>query len=638
MRDSEESSFWGLFLVFICILLISIVFQNLYELFVIPNSWQNHPLFKLLIFSLALNGFFLCFLFKKHIIRYLSSPKLNIILLTMLGISLILRDFIPQENYLNLYNYNLSEIQSVLFLNNIFRSWWFASILFLLFLSSIITIFIRGKYQRNRIAFYLIHFGISFALFGLFIFYSRGWKGELMLNFGENENKIKIISGDKRGKIYQLNYKIKLLDYKIDYYPEKWRLNLYQRNDRTGDYKIISSIIPEERKTFVIPGTNWKYRIVNYYPDFRAEKKVVKLSTNEPVNPALKIKIISDKRELKEWLLAKEKNTYLDEEDRFQVTFVWQWDKEIQKSLTFRGESEKHLLRITTGNRKKIISVQVGKKYRWRNFSFNILKFLPHFRYNLKTKIPYSVSNKPENPALLIEVEKIYSREKGVLVWLFSRLPGFESSPVLNEGLKIEYSYIPPKIGVDKHIVITGEDKTIRFIQRRSFFIIPFDFGIRYKVNAKDIQILEMHPAVETKIEFTSVSDLPNNPAIYFVLSSPQRKIPFLKKKGDEPIVLEDGKYILSFENDREIIKNVKSNLRIKFLNGKERRYWIDKYNPVKIEKIYFLQDKILKSEKIVSKIHVFYKPGIEILYTGFMLCLSGLLIQLFGQGEERER
>ncbi|MCP2519392.1 cytochrome c biogenesis protein ResB [Candidatus Aminicenantes bacterium AC-335-A11] len=621
-----------------CIILISIIFQNLYKFFIISNNWQNHLLFKLLIFSLALNGILLCFLFKKYIVRYLSSPRLNLTLLIMLGISLILRHFIPQGDSFNLYNYNLSEIQSVLFLNNIFRSWWFTSILFLLFLSSVITIFIRGKYQRNRIAFYLIHFGVSFVLIGIFIFYSQGWKGELILNSDKEENEIRIISGNKKEKNYQLNYKIKLLDYKIDYYPEEWRLNLYQRNDRTGDYKIISSIDPHERKTFIIPGTNWKYHIVNYYPEFRAEKKVVKLSTNEPVNPALKIRIISDKEEKEEWLLAKEKNTYLDEEDKFQVTFIWQWNKEIQKRLTFRGESEKHFLRINIRNREKIISVQVGKKYRWRNFSFSILKFLPHFRYDLKTKSPYSVSDKPENPALLIKVEKIFPKEKGILIWLFSRLHRFESTSLFNNELKLEYSYVRPKIGVNQHIVITGEDKTIRFIQRRSFFIIPFEFGIRYRINKKDIQILEMHPAVDTKIEFMSVSDLPKNPAIYLVLGSPRREIPFLKEKGDEPIVLEGGKYILNFENDRKVIKNIKSNLKIRFSNGVEKRYWIDRNHPVKIGKIYFLQDKIFESEKIMSKIHVFYKPGIEIFYTGFLLCLIGLLIQLFGRREGEEK
>ncbi|MCP2605340.1 cytochrome c biogenesis protein ResB, partial [Candidatus Aminicenantes bacterium AH-873-B07] len=497
----------------------------------------------------------------------------------------------------------------------------------LLFFSSIFSIFIRGKYQQNRISFYLIHSGIAFILLGIFIFYSFGWKGELILDLGKEENRVKIISGNQKMKWHYLDYKIKLIKYEIDYYPTKWKLNLYLRNDKTGDYTIISSISPYERKIFVIPKTNWKYRIVNYYPDFKPEREIIEVSYDKPLNPALKIKIVSNEKEKIEWLLAKEKNIYIDENNEFQITFLWEWEKGFQKKFVFKDQPEKHLLRINVGNKEKIISVQVGRKYKWRNFSFNILKFLPHFRYDLNSRSPYSLSERPENPALLIKVEEIFSKDKGVLVWLFSRLQGLEKLSLFNDKLKLEYSYIPPKFGVKQHIVITGADKIIRFIQKRSFLIIPFEFGVKYKLNEKEIQILKMHPAVETKIKFTTRSKLPRNPAIYLILSSPFKEIPFLKESEDEPIILEGGKYILNFENGKKIIKNIKSHLKILFSENKGKDYWIDQFHPVKIGKNYLLQGSLSNSQKI--KIHVSYKPGLKIFHLGFLLCLIGLLIQL---------
>ncbi len=636
MKDSEESSIsiLGIILFLLCTFIFSIFFQNLYKFFIISNNWQKLSLFKILIFSLSLNIIFLCLLLRKYVIGYLSSPKLNLILLSILGISLILRNLIHQRNSLSVYDYNLREIANIFFLHNIFQSWWFFSILLLLFFSSFFSILVRGKYQKNKISFYLIHSGIVFILAGIFILYSYGWQGELILKPGKEESRVKILSGNQKTKWHQLDYKVKLIDYKIDYYIPGWKLNLYQRNDRTGDYKIISSISPYERRVFTVPKTDWKYQIANYYPDFRPEKEVIKLSIDKPLSPAVKIKIISNEEEKVEWLLANEKNIYLDENERFQVTFLWEWDREVQRKFVFGSQPEKHLLRINTENKEKIISVQIGRRYRWRNFYFSILKFLPHFRYDLNSRSPYSLSEKPENPALLVRIERVFPPGKGLLVWLFSRLQGFEALSLFGGALKLEYSYIPPKFGMKQYVVITGADKTLRFIKRRSFLIIPFEFGVRYKLNGKEIQILEMHPAVETKIKFTTRSNLPKNPAIYLVLKSPFKEMPFLKESGSEPIILEGGKYILNFENGKKILKNAKSHLKILFPKNREENYWIDKFQSVKIRKNYFLQGPLNTSKEVVSKIYISYKPGLRIFYLGFLLCLTGLLMQLLKRTE----
>ncbi|MFQ6083378.1 MAG: cytochrome c biogenesis protein ResB [Candidatus Aminicenantia bacterium] len=630
IKKKSISTFIGSFLILAFIFFGSILFQNLYYRYVIPNEWNGLFIFKILIFSLLINLFFFIYLFKKFFFNYLRSVKFTVVLFLVLGIALILKSAIPQNQdfqiYHKLYGVFLGDLITLFFLKEIVHNWWFTSFLIVLLFSLIISLLTSRKFSLRELGFFLVHLGMIFILIGTFIISLFGLSGRLNLSLAQKTDKLELVTdGRKNGDYKKFSFKVELADFKLEYYPPNYKLYLYQRNDKTGRYKPIAALSPRARDKFEIPNSELSFRIINFFPDFEARKTMIKKS-DEPLNPALKVKIISPEQERIEWLLTKEKNIYADENYEFQVIFVWEWQREYQKKLIFDDQPDTHWLNIQIGKDEKELRVKVGREYKWRNYSFRILKFYPHFYYDILSRRSYSLSDKPENPALLVNVQDLSLKKRRELIWLFSRIQGFESFSLFQGKVKLKYNYTPGQKGVKNYIVVIGDNKQIEFINKSSLSSFPLELGKIYTINQNRIQFLAFFPEAQTKIELTSKSNQLNNPVIIVVVKSSSKEETFLKNIKDEPIILDGGRFILKFEKQKEEIRKIKSLLRFYQPEEKVIAQGVEVHRPFKFKGYKFYQSPIPPTDLTGSTIYVIKQPGVEVIYLGFFILSLGVI------------
>lgn len=277
------------------------------------------------------------------LVRSLSSAKLAVSLLAVIGVILIVATVIKNQS--RAYRY-------------IYHSRWFKSLLGLFCLNLILCTARRWSFKVRRFGTSLAHAGVLVMVIGVVVGVFWGQRGVMKLHIGHSDDICKgeyVWDGGtydiEQAKEKKEEYESRNLDVAVE--PEKGKYLLYTRPakkftlpftvhledfevERYHDHVLWEALevqvvdrneaqrFPiEPGKEFQVADTPYTVTIVRYEPDFviLGEGRYGSRS-NEPKNPALQVRVDVGERNSTTWVFAKFPGMHLDPESNVRL-FYW---------------------------------------------------------------------------------------------------------------------------------------------------------------------------------------------------------------------------------------------------------------------------------------------------------------------------
>lgn len=345
-------------------------------------------------------------------IRFFASVKVAIVLIIILTIASILGTLIPQgrspEEYLLRYG-QLAHLFEKLQLTKLYGSFWYLALLFLFALNLIICTLLRLKPKIKRVFRPQLDFRAS-------DFIALRNSQKITLNA-----PLETVYPNLRSLIPSLHYRIKekKSETGLAFVGRKRIAGLFGSDVvhlailliligglTSGLFSFRTDLALHEGETTAIPRANFAVRldafITEYYPNGQVKDWKSSLTVIEGNREVLtKTVEVNHPLNYKKYMF-------------YQSAYGWDWDQ-AELEIVMRSHEAQ--------GQDKIIKVKAGEKITIDpNLEIQVHRFLPDFVLD-ENKRPFSRSNEPNNPAVLVEVtqqgEKIFNG------WLFARFPDF---------------------------------------------------------------------------------------------------------------------------------------------------------------------------------------------------------------------
>jgi hypothetical protein len=502
--NKEQKDFWNSFST-----LTTIVSTLVFSLIIIENIVLFIPENRVL--KIAISIFFLVlisvFAFKarKNLVKMFSSMRFAIVNLFFILICSIIGTVILQkekpENYIEYYGSSVYNLLNILKVTDIFHSYQFRALLVLLSLNIIFCVFKRNPFTKMQIGFFLTHIGIIIIIIGSSISSFFQFKGYINFLKDQTFNEIQIQKDNViTDEKFPLGFSIKLADFKVDMYETKYKLYLYEKGDDSFNYKVVSSFEPKAGTKIKIP-----------YDD---SVVIVKSAITDTAScPAGKHTII---------------------------------------------------VKSPDSNNEKQICIGLGEIVDVPDYQYSIelLKYLPHFNYDITTKSYISLTDKPENPAIQLKVQNKNKPEDVQQTWLFSKIPDFGSMHGKNS--------------------------------------FPFELVFKFQTSS---------PALKLEI-----------------ITKAEHREQVMVADDKEPIFFKNDRYLLSYHKQPEEVKDYKSTLEIIEEGKTIKSQIVEVNKPLAYKGFYFYQSNYNPENPNYSGIQVVKDQGVFIVYAGFLVLISGLI------------
>ena len=203
---------------------------------------------------------------RKQVFHVLTSYQFAVSILATSTIAVMLGTFLLQnaspEEYLKDYGRPLTLFLYAFFLNDLFHSFWFASLMLLIGASLFCVLLKRNPFRLTQVGFLFSHGGIMLILAGALIGSFKGQTGMIHLNEGMAASSMAVV--DKNvytGKTRDLGFTVRLERFEVDYYPDDYKLYAYRLDHKTGRYRVIGSYKLKKGGKHSLPGFDISFRI-----------------------------------------------------------------------------------------------------------------------------------------------------------------------------------------------------------------------------------------------------------------------------------------------------------------------------------------------------------------------------------------
>lgn len=657
-REREEPDVgFGTGLVFLfAYFVLANVFETFYDRYFaegFDSTWAIYAASLLVFF--AIPYLVLLSLARERFLKWAKSLNLGILLIVVLTVATILGTLIFQNRmpheYMDAYGGFLFRTFVTLHLIDIFHSVWFVSFLFLLIINIAVCYVTRRAFGWRHLGGYILHFGIVVSLAGAFIGFVYGVKGVIQFNEGERVSDFVPRMGSRHTRL-PLGFDLQLDDFDIEWYAPKYLVNTFRMTQGGG--ALVSSLNVEKKKELAVEEAGVGFEVLRFSLNGRQDGLLPPAAgafaasasapgAGDPPYPIVNV-MIEDRgaamrgREAKAsgWLAA-----YHDTRDRFSavmgtdanVRFTWSVPPELARLLSGAkkgegralqggGKGGKNLLTYTIGGAKKSIEVEEGKAYRLEGTPYivRVTGYYPDFK--IDTGKPYSASDKPNNPALTVELTDTENPDKDFgTIYLFGRseLRGMmHREEDLPGGLEFEFTAgaAPSGGGTDVYIV-GGEEKVYVFRGGRLVGESPIEFGspVTFEASGSELvlSIQELYrdePLCELVVREGGTADT--------LVVSPL---------FGEPIRHRGLEYVSTFQRERDI-EDYKSAVRV-FEDGSEVMVrTIEVNHPLVYGGWSIYQQSYNETDWTWTGFEVVRDPGLWVVYTGFvMMCLGSIYV-----------
>ncbi|MCB0569806.1 MAG: cytochrome c biogenesis protein ResB [Phaeodactylibacter sp.] len=224
--------------------------------------------------------------FFKPLKRSLDTPYFATLNLLAIAFGTALGTFVtqntPDEVFTQQYGAVGSSILRVLQLHDVFHSWWYVG-LFAMLAASLAKMSFRRAFTKDNLGFHLAHLGPILVLAGFWVDHFYGFRGIIRLETGQQSNLAMVYDGSTSNIIdsTELPFNIRLDTFEFEKYAPDYRIQAWRNTpgplaqptadnpaQLAGNPEIVASFPLVEGKIRRIYGTDVRFRLVDFYPNF----------------------------------------------------------------------------------------------------------------------------------------------------------------------------------------------------------------------------------------------------------------------------------------------------------------------------------------------------------------------------------
>ncbi len=252
-------------------------------------------------------------LFFKPVYKIIDTPHFAISSLLVIAVGTALGTFVsqtvPYEVFTERYGETGSAVLRFFQLDDVFHSWWYVSLYAALGLS-LVKISLKKKLSRENIGFHLAHLSPIIILFGFWVDYFYGFRGIIQLEEGQAKNVVQVYDGHTNylKDSTELPFSIQLDKFQFERHDPDYRLQIWRmeqeahaqeislhENQKPAKPEILASFPLELMKPRKIYGTDIRFRLTDFYPDFTFEYTYPdNIDTIEARDPGIQLELKTD--------------------------------------------------------------------------------------------------------------------------------------------------------------------------------------------------------------------------------------------------------------------------------------------------------------------------------------------------------
>lgn len=379
-------------------------------------------------------------LFFKPVYKIIDTPHFAISSLLAIAIGTALGTFVSQTVPTDVFTQRYGETGSTVLrffqLDDVFHSWWYVALYAGLALS-LVKISLKKKLSRENIGFHLAHLSPIVILFGFWVDYFYGFRGIIQLEEGQSKNIVQVYDGHTNylKDSMELPFSIQLDKFQFerhdpDYRIQIWRMDQQAHAQEVAHHEtappaapeILASVPLELMKPHKIYGTDIRFRLTDFYPDFTFEYTYpLVIDTIEARDPGIQLELKTDFGDAAVQLRGNQagRNKVADETIvGAWLEFYWELPADVAAWLKRQPVDEK-LVEINrvifAGNERKIYflidkklsvePIETNKFYPIESkegAGFTILHLFPDAAY--LDAVPATKSEELNNPVAMVEI------------------------------------------------------------------------------------------------------------------------------------------------------------------------------------------------------------------------------------------
>jgi len=271
-------------------------------------------------------------------VRGLRSVRFAVILMAIIALACIVGTLVKQEPYnpnhaVEYYGRTLGLLIGLLYLNQIYGTWWFLTLLSLFALSSTVCAFSRRRLTLRGAGSLIAHASVLFIVAGVLVRALVGVSGFASIPEGKTAQAFE--TADHRS--VPMGFGLRLDDFQV------------KRHEGRSDF--VSVKLPGEKEAREIPakadkvtdlGKGWSLKVLRRLLHFMKDGERAYSASERAANPAVEVEIDGPNGKSKRWLFARFPDYHgheLGEKDA-ELRYVWAEApvKEFESHVTIVGE------------------------------------------------------------------------------------------------------------------------------------------------------------------------------------------------------------------------------------------------------------------------------------------------------------
>jgi cytochrome c biogenesis protein len=197
------------------------------------------------------------------------------------------------------YGKPLGLLIGLLGLHQLYHTWWFLGLLVLFALSTVACALPRLRLSPRSLGSAVVHLSIVFIVAGALVRGIWGVDGVVQIHEGHAVDSFQTTGGNT----VDLGFQLRLNDFEIERYENHGDVLLVQAEGHDTPQEIPVQV----GRKVNLNGDGSTAEILRYVPHFvfRFEDKKVISASQEPVNPAIKVRVTTPEGESSRWLFAR---------------------------------------------------------------------------------------------------------------------------------------------------------------------------------------------------------------------------------------------------------------------------------------------------------------------------------------------
>ena|GEM_PF-2363730 len=562
--------------------------------------------------------------------RILSSLKLTVVLLVLLALcsaaGTMVYQGIGREQSLEKYGPLWDGVFRVLGMYDVYHAPWFALLLTVLAANTACCLLRGVSLRLKRLGWMLTHVSILVILAGVIVSSVGGISGQMRLAEGETSSTV----SSRGGGTFDLPFSITLDDFEVERENEPHETLVVE--ERRGRTRSVPVIMGQEMK---LPGIT--AAVKKKYNHAQLTHLVVNRSESD-ANPAVRVGLSQEGDNIERWLFAESDQSPV-EQFGMRIEFSSYESREMleaaRKTILAHGvePTVPESLVISDGEREWTVPAVVGAEGQLSGLetTVKILRYVPDFVIlDTETREVGTRSDKPNNPAVLVEVE-------GESSWVFAKFPDFTMSH--GKPSKYEMRYVrsdsSSENGATLSVMHSVQDDNLEIVYTDAGIARSWDsvsIGQSREIEGKGVSVavLEYIGDAGVVLELAPSSDHGDPPGVQLDVRGPDGTIRSVGILANARPILVSDDAALSYRFDFPVTQYTS---RVSLADGEEGgdlQREIRVNAPLKHKGYVFYQLSYDQNAEQWTGLGVKRDPGIPVVYAGFVGHAAGLIMLFY--------